>query len=216
MDITNIGLVRYFREKFSIRVSVIIVLLTTIVFIATLSIMFNKTKTVVQREAISRTTLLLDEGVLRMTGILNRVEIATNMQARIVERNLEAPDTMFFYSKAMLLNNRRFHSHSIAFEPYYFPKYGHYFSAYSRRAGDSIIVSQGGSEAYRYEYMDWYLLPQLLDRPCWTEPYVDIDAENGTKALVASYNQPLHDKTGRVIGTIQTSIDLVRLSQGTE
>ena len=216
MNIKDQGLIKYFREKLSVRVSAWIVLFATTIFIATLHFMMTKTRTVVQNEAISRTTQLLDENVLRMRGIMDRVEIATNMQARIVERNMDDPEAtygMFLYSKAMLKNNPIVHSHSIAFEPYYFKEYGHYFSAYARHVGDSIVVSQGGSDAYRYEFTDWYLMPQLLGHPCWTEPYVDIDVEYGTKALVASYSQAVSDKTGRVVGTIQTDIDLTWLSK---
>ena len=206
-------MIKYYREKLSVRVSSWIVLFVTAIFIVTLHVMMTKTKRMVEEESISRTTQMLDEAVLRMTGIMNRVEIATNMQARIVERNLDAPDTMFVYSKALLRNNPVFYNHSIAFEPYYYEKFGHYLSAYSRRYGDSILVSQGGSDEYRYEYSDWYLLPQLLGHPCWSEPLVDVDAENDIKALVASYSQTVCDKSGRIVGAIQTSIDLTWLSK---
>ena len=216
MNIKNQALIKYFREKLSVRVSAWIVLFATAIFIATLHIMMTKTRTMVENEAISRTTQMLDEAVLRMTGIMERVEIATNMQVRIVERNVDDPEAihaMFLYSHAMLKNNPIVHSHSIAFEPYYYKNYGHYLSAYSRYSGDSIVTSQGGSDAYQYEFSDWYLMPQLLGHPCWSEPFVDIDAENDTKALVASYSQTFREKSGRVIGTMQTSIDLTWLSK---
>ena len=184
----------WLRGKLSVRVSAWIVLFATIIFLATLTFLFAQAREAVRKEAINRATQILDEAVLRTTGITDRVETASNMATRIVERNLNVPDSMFAYSKAMLLNNPDFFNHSIAFEPFYFQKYGRYLSAYSKREGSDVKVRQGGSDNYQYYYMDWYLLPQLLEHPCWTEPYMDFDEATGTKERVASYCQSIHDR----------------------
>ena len=203
----------WLRGKLSVRVSAWIVLFATIIFLATLTFLFAQAREAVRKEAINRATQILDEAVLRTTGITDRVETASNMATRIVERNLNVPDSMFAYSKAMLLNNPDFFNHSIAFEPFYFQKYGRYLSAYSKREGSDVKVRQGGSDNYQYYYMDWYLLPQLLEHPCWTEPYMDFDEATGTKERVASYCQSIHDRNGKVIGVVNTSIALNWLSK---
>ena len=206
----------WLKGKLSVRVSAWIVLFATIIFLATLTILFTQVRETVRKEAINRANQMLDEAVLRMTGITDRVETASNMATRIVERNLDLPDSMFAYSKAMLLNNPDFYNHSIAFEPFYYQKYGRYLSAYSKREGSDVKVRQGGSDAYQYYYMDWYLLPQLLEHPCWTEPYMDLDVATGTKERVASYCQTIHDKSGKVVGVVNTSIALNWLSKTIE
>lgn len=61
--------------------------------------------------------------------------------------------------------------------------------------------------------MDWYLMPTLMGRPCWTEPYMDFDVPTNSYAMVTSYCQAIKDKAGSVIGVINTSLSLNWLSK---
>ena len=131
----------------------------------------------------------------------------------LVQRHPDKADSMFVYSRGMLLNNPDFYNCSIAFEPYYFKDKGRYFSAYTKHVGDTIRTIQGGSDNYQYFYMDWYLMPQLLDRPCWTEPYMDLDVATNTSEMVTSYCQTIKNREGQVIGVINTSLSINWLSQ---
>jgi sigma-B regulation protein RsbU (phosphoserine phosphatase) len=60
--------------------------------------------------------------------------------------------------------------------------------------------------------MDWYLMSTLLDKPCWTEPYVDFDVATNTSEMVTSYCQTIKDKEGKKIGVINTSLSINWLS----
>jgi sigma-B regulation protein RsbU (phosphoserine phosphatase) len=112
----------------------------------------------------------------------------------------------------MILNNPDFYNSSIAFEPNYFKEYGRYFSAYSKHDGDSIRTMQGGNDNYQYFYMDWYLMPKLLDQPCWTEPYMDYDVPSNTSEMVSSYCKALKDPNGKVFAVVNISLSLKWLS----
>ena len=156
---------------------------------------------------------ILDKTSLRVEGILNRVEVASNMTTWLVQRHPDKPDSMFVYSRGMLLNNSDFYNCSIAFEPYYFKDKGRYFSAYTKHDGDSIRTIQGGSDKYQYFFMDWYLMPMLLDKPCWTEPYMDYDVATNTSEMVTSFCQTIKNHHGQKIGVINTSLSISWLSQ---
>ena len=130
----------------------------------------------------------------------------------LVERHPDKADSMFVYSRGMLQNNPDFYNCSIAFEPYYFKDKGRYFSAYTKFIGDSIRTIQGGSDHYQYFFADWYLMSQLLGKPCWTEPYMDLDVTTNTSEMVTSYCQSIKDKHGQVIGVINTSLSITWLS----
>ena len=189
-------------------------LFAAIIFVAALSFMFLRARDAVRDEAISRATQILDKTSLEVEGILNRVEVATVMTEWLVNRHPDNPDSMFVYSRSMLLNNPGFYNCSIAFEPYYFDKYGRYFSAYSKRdKKGGISTIQGGNDNYQYFYMDWYLMAKLLDRPCWTEPYMDLDVPTNTSEMVSSYCSPIKDADGNMIGVINTSLSLNWLSE---
>ena len=203
----------YIQNKLSVRISLWVVMFAGIIFIAALGFFFWQARAAVRGEAFLRATQILDKTSLRVQGILNRVEVATNMTKWLVEKHHDNPDSMFVYSRGMLTNNPDFFNCSIAFEPYYFERYGQYFSAYSKHNGDSIRTIQGGSKQYQYYYMDWYLMPMLLDRPCWTEPYIDYDAPTNTSEMLTSYCQAIKDGDGNMVGVINTSLSLNWLSQ---
>jgi sigma-B regulation protein RsbU (phosphoserine phosphatase) len=186
-----------------------------LIFIAALGFLFYQAREEVRTEAISRATQILDNTSLRVEGVMSRAEVASGMTKWLVERHVANADSMFVFSRGMLANNPDFFSCSIAFEPYFFQQWGRYFSAYSKRIsgtrGDSIRTTQGGSDNYQYFYTDWYLMP-MLDQPCWTEPYMDLDVRTNTREMVTSYCQSLKDNQGRNIGVINTSISLNWLS----
>ncbi|MBR1504379.1 MAG: SpoIIE family protein phosphatase [Prevotella sp.] len=203
----------YIRRKLSVKVSLWVVMFAAVIFIAALGIFFYQAREAVRQEAINRATQILDKTSLRVEGILNRVEVATDMTQWLVQRHPNNPDSMFVYSQGMLLNNPDFYNCSIAFEPYYFKEKGRYFSAYTKFDLDSLRTIQGGSDYYQYFYMDWYLMPTLLDHPCWTEPYMDFDVSTNSYEMVTSYCQAIKDNKGRKIGVINTSLSLSWLSQ---
>ena len=201
------------RRKLSVRVSLWVVLFAAIIFNVALGFLFFQSRDAVREEAVNHAMQILDKTSLRVDSILNRVEVASNMTTWLVQRHPDKPDSMFVYSRGMLLNNPDFYNCSIAFEPYYFKDKGRYFSAYTKHDGDSIRTIQGGSDKYQYFFMDWYLMPMLLDKPCWTEPYMDYDVATNTSEMVTSFCQTIKDHHGQKIGVINTSLSISWLSQ---
>ena len=206
-------IIAYFRRKLSVRVSLWVVFFAAIIFNVALGFLFYQAREAVRQEAVSRATQILDKTSLRVDSILNRVEVASNMTRWLVQRHPNKADSMFVYSRGLLQNNPDFYNCSIAFEPYYFKDKGRYFSAYTRFVGDSIRTIQGGSDHYQYFFTDWYLMPQLLNKPCWTEPYMDLDVATNTSEMVTSYCQTITDKQNQLIGVINISLSLNWLSQ---
>ena len=206
-------IIAYIRRKLSVRVSLWVVFFAAVIFNVALGFLFYQSREAVRQEAISRATTILDKTSLRVEGILNRVEVASNMTKWLVQRHPDKADSMFVYSRGMLLNNPDFYNCSIAFEPYYFKEKGRYFSAYTKHIGDSLRTIQGGSDHYQYFFTDWYLMSQLLGKPCWTEPYMDLDVTTNTSEMVTSYCQTIKNREGQVIGVINTSLSITWLSQ---
>ena len=205
-------ILKYIRRKLSIRVSLWVVLFAAIIFTVALGFLFFQSREAVRQEAISHASQILDKTSLRVEGILNRVEVATNMTKWLVLRHPDKADSMFVYSRSMLANNPDFYNCSIAFEPYYFKDKGRYFSAYTKHIGDSLRTIQGGSDSYQYFFTDWYLMSTLLDKPSWTEPYMDLDVATNTSEMVTSYCQTIKNKDGQKIGVINTSLSISWLS----
>ena len=209
-------IIKYFRDKrhtLSFRLSLWIVFFATIIFFSVLGFMFFESRSAVQREAIYRATQILDNTEQRIKTILEKVKVATDNTDWLITRHLDTPDSMFVYSRRILQINPDLNGCSIAFEPNYFPSRGRYFSAYSLRENDTIYTTQEGNDRYQYFYMDWYQQCILLDRPCWTEPFSDYNADDiYSPDMITSYCKPLKDNDGKVIGTISVDLSLSWLS----
>ena len=204
----------YIRRSLSKRLSLLIVLIATIIFVAALGFMFVESRKAVREEAISSAAETLDNTVMRVNSLLDRVVIATDNFEWLPVRHLNAPDSMFTYSARILKCNPDLNGCSISFEPDLFKEKGRYFSAYSYNNHGTIETTQEGNEQYEYFYFDWYQMAKLLDYPVWTEPFVDYNPEAVyTKEVIASYCKPLRDNEGNYIGTISTDISLEWLSK---
>ncbi len=198
-----------YRRSLSARLSVWTVLVVTAIFLAALSIMFTESEDRVRLDTLGKARQTLDGTVLHIDNTLRAVGVAANNMLRVIENNLDKPDKMFDYSRQVLENNPELNGCSISFEPFYYKEKGEYFSAYSYNNGDSIETENEGADYYQYHTMDWYLIPKLLDRPYWIEPFQE-DAEWGivVQDIFSSYSQPIHDKAGKVVGTFSVDICL--------
>jgi len=202
------------RQSLPAKLSLLIVLFAAAIFIASLGFMFQQSQKSVHQEAINRAEQVLENTVLRVTNILDRVQVATDNTDWLPVRHLDAPDSMFVYSRRILVNNPDLNGCSISFEPYYFPDRGKYFSAYSLNEGGQIRTTQEGNPNYDYFTLDWYQLAKLLDRPCWTEPYYDYNPDNFySQDMIASYCKPMKDEDGNYVGTISVDMSLGWLSE---
>ena len=205
--------ITYIRQSLSRRLSLWIVLFAAAIFLIALGFMFYQSRKAVRQEAINHATEILDNTAERVNTILTMVEVATNNTDWLAARHLDAPDSMFVYCKRILQNNPDLNGCSIAFEPYYFPSRGRYFSAYSLNYNGKIETTQEGNDHYEYFTMDWYQLPKLLDRPVWTEPFADYNPDDiFSPDRIISYCKPLKDGKGEYVGTISVDLSLDFLS----
>ena len=202
------------RSSLSARLSLAVVLFVAVIFVGAFSIMFTEAQDIIKEEAWGKASQTLDGTVLHIDNTLRRVEVASDNMLRVIERNLEKPDSMFTVGKQVLANNRELTGCSISFDPFYYKEKGRYFSAYAYNDGDSILTEQEGTDNYQYHCMDWYLIPKLLDRPYWVEPFME-DATEGiiVKDIFSSYSRPIHDAKGNSVGTFSVDIRLSWFTQ---
>ena len=197
-----------FRTSFPVRVSVWVVLVAALIFMLTQSYVYFVSKRSVWNEAVKRATQVLENSELRLTRILDDVEKTADNIEWLVYRHLDSPDTLFEYTRNALQGNSDLIGCAIAFEPYFFEGQ-QYFSAYSSNTDGVVETTQEGDEDYQYFYLDWYMMPKLLNQPCWTEPYSDWEYDDDFSLptdMLISYCKPLTNAEGEFIGVV--SLDL--------
>ena len=207
----------YLRRNLYARLSLWIVLLSSLVFLTALNFLFLIARNTIRREAEQRAEQILDNTVLRVNGILEDVEIAANNLEWLVKRGIASPDKMQDYALEIVRNNSVLTSCSISFEPYYYPDKGLYYSVFSYRTAQGDVRWQlEGDEQYQYFYLDWYLLPKLLKEPCWTEPYDDLDEDEDLEmvtGMIVSYCKPIFTADSVYAGSISLDVSLKWLSE---
>ena len=97
------------------KLSLLIVLFAAAIFLLSLGFMFSQSQRAVHQEAINRAEQVLDNTVQRVTNILERVEVATDNTGWLPVRHLGDPDSMFVYSREILMNNPNLNGCSISF-----------------------------------------------------------------------------------------------------
>lgn len=94
-----------------------------------------------------------------------------------------------------------------AFAPGAFrPGLAHYAPYFCRRDGRASRVSLG--DADRYELENWYLVPRVLGRPVWSEPYFD---EAGGGIVMTTYSVPIFRTEGarrEFLGVVTADVSL--------
>ena len=118
------------------------------------------------------------------------------------------PDEIDASLQSVLDTNRTAFGVGIAYEPGAFAVDRERFAPYLCReepSGDLRRVDL----TYDYPRWDWYLLPKLLDRPAWTDPYFD---EGGGNILMCTYAAPFY-REGTFQGVVGVDIALAEMQR---
>ena len=142
----------------------------------------------------------------RINTVMQAVEVAVYNTIPEVEMSLKNPDDMYRIVRRLLEINPYIVGSTVAFEPYYYQEKGEQYSPYAYRGIDGVIYTkQLGTADYEYHYMDWYLIPKLLKKNYWSEPYYD---RGGGEQMMTTYSHPLYDKNGHFYAILTADISL--------
>ena len=185
----------------------IITVILTIVF----NFLFYQSKQYVRQVAIDRANQLLDNTVVRITGVMDETETVTNYVALMASRNLH-PDSLLAFTRRTVTDHDFLTGFGISMEPDFFPEKGRYFSAYTLRQ-DSTITTEIEAP---FEYFDkiWYSTPRMQGAPCWVDAYDDYNEGSlSSRDILTSYCCPMRDANGKFIGSVTASLTLKWLSE---
>ena len=199
------GIYHKIMHSFSLRLSIYIVSVATVIFIVAFALNFHSARTHVKEETMERAKSELENTVLQIDNVLSSVETAINNLSWLVMENLGNPDYMYTLTEMVLRGNPHVYGSAIAFEPYYYREKGLFWSPFSYRKDGKILNKQLGTVDYDYHFMDWYQIPKLLGKPYWSEPYHD---EGGADVIMSTYSCPLYDNDGKLFAVFTADISL--------
>ena len=199
-------IVKIFTSSFPLRLSLVVLGIVSVLFALAFLGNSHSARRYVRNESIERAQSALDNTLLRINSMLKLVEITVHNMSWLITDNLDNPEGLYNITKHIVESNDFISGSAIAFEPYYYKKYGCHYSPYSYRDANNNIKSiQLGNEQYDYHYMDWYQIPKLLNQPYWSEPYYD---EGGGDIIMTTYSYPIYDKNGALIAMFTADLSL--------
>jgi sigma-B regulation protein RsbU (phosphoserine phosphatase) len=144
----------------------------------------------------------------RLTAV---AQVARSTADFLTTLPLKEEDEIYRLIRRNLASNPRIFGTCVAFEPGAFRADVARFAPYACRSptGEGLRTIDIGTESYDYTRWDWYLLPKLLGRPAWTDPYFDEGAGN---ILMCTYSVPFHWE-GRLAGVVTADVSLEHLRQ---
>lgn len=209
---------QFINSKLSIRISLIVVLSTTILLIASLIVMFYYARKGIKEEATQTAAQTLDGIVQNIDNILLSVEQTAGNFYWNMLTHLNEPERMFTICSQVVQSNPNIAGCAIAFEPYYYKSRGKYFMAYVyRAASDSVSTTDSpfiqaetfGNRPYNEQI--WYTKAMELGQPYWTDPLKGENTEDD-KAII-TFSLPIYNIKGDKIGIMGVDVSLSLLSQ---
>lgn len=203
----------FFSPSFATKLSIYVLSFTLIVFVCIMMLFYNYSRKQITEDAIDHAHGLLRNTATQISGELQIVESTLEQSVWIVEKNLSTPDSLKDVLTAIVKNNSLIVGSGIAFIPGYYKEKGKYFMpyAFSINEGAEEIVNYlklGGAD-YDYPCMDWYLIPKLLKKSYWSEPYYDM---GGGNTIMSTYALPLRNPQGEVYAIFTANISLSRFT----
>ncbi|MBQ9462637.1 MAG: SpoIIE family protein phosphatase [Bacteroidales bacterium] len=162
----------------------------------------------INKEAEERARVTLDNASATVSSVLASVEAAVRNSVPTIENHIGEPDFMYTVAARLCMSNPEIFGASVSFEENFF-RDRRFFSAYASvdpvSGRDSLVFTQLANDDYDYLHMDWYQIPKLLDRPYWSEPYMDSGGGNFT---MVTYSYPLRDAAGNIFGMVTADVSL--------
>ena len=114
-------LTNYIQRRLSLRLGLLLVTVVAVMFSLVFGLLFYYSKEYVRQVAIDRANQLLDNTVVRISGVMDETEVVTNYMAAVTPRHLH-PDSLLVFTRRTIQNNSVLMGFAISMEPYYFPE----------------------------------------------------------------------------------------------
>ena len=142
-------------------------------YLAVLVIDYRTSKTAAIDQMKRHLTALTGELAAQINGDLaTAAQAARSTAAAVTDFQPRGRGQIDALERSVLATNRTIFGTAVAYEPGAFAAERQRFAPYLHREGPAGGL-KGVDIAYDYARWDWYLLPKLLDRPAWTDPYFD-------------------------------------------
>ncbi len=201
------------KTRLGFKLAAWIITATALIFLAGLWVNYHslKTRLILMEKDIAKE--MAQASVYRMEMTLRAVQEIAEGLAVVLEKNPDIRSELITTMQILLKDNPDIYGLGVALEPYVLDSDTEYYAPYFYRRGNDIELTFLGYNAYGYQNWNWYLNPQKLQRPVWSEPYND---ERGGDFVKSTYSVPIYragNSEKEFIGVVRVDVNLIRLQE---
>lgn len=205
------------KGKLKSRSGLLILLVAAIVLESIACIQYFYSRNGIKAEAVRRAETELKRAELEINVVTTQMESALKMMVIMAEQNVDKPEVVQAIVRAVVKNTPNMLGAAIAYQPDYFPEFGHWYEVYSKKVeqGDSIYIDsrQIGSVSHDYFQSEWYQNGLKIDSCWWSDPYYD---NAGGEQMLVTCSLPIRNAKGEIVAVAGVDIsleDLKHISQ---
>lgn len=196
--------------SFATRICIYIITMIIIVFGITLGVYYHLSRIRIIKSSMEIAYGNLNNMASRVEAQLNSVSHSIDATAWLLQ--VSSDDTLRI--KEVLIHNIQNNSvimgSSLAFVPKAEQAPVMY---YSSRSYMGVGFENVDLTKYNYAGMDWFLIPKLLGKGYWSEPYFDEGVGN---EVMSTYSLPLRNKEGQIFAIYTADISLDQFTDQVE
>jgi len=174
----------------TLNIVLMVIVSLFIIFIAWVSM---SDKTNYDSKVSNEPMTMLESNVKIIDLFFQSAQQTPQQVANLLEIKKITIDEMHIIMNSTLIN-KEFFGTCIAFEPNRYYHGQRNYAPFMYKNGDSAVYKNLGDNDYEYFYQDWYLIPKILQKSCWSEPYYDV---GGGDSLMVTYSVPFFFYDGR-------------------
>lgn len=198
------------KHSFSTRLSLNILLITSILFIIAIGVAAVSSHLLIAEEATKSAENLRDATISDIEKTLLEVEQSVKSNAWMIGENIGDSTVLYHITSSITKENANIIGSAIAFIPDYFEGF-HWFSPYAYETTDGgIALKNLGNATYDYYAMEWFTVPMEQGEGVWSEPYLD---EGGSGYMMSTFSLPIRDKDGKIYAVFTADVLLDWITQ---
>ena len=191
-------------KKRSTRTVLLLVLVAALTLEATSLIQSYYSQKGLREEADHRADAQLDITRSMIMDVVDQTETAVGNSVWISQWCLSVLDSLQNVSERLVRDNSTVVGSTVALIPGYNRQH-QLFAPYVYQEGDSLIFQSLATPEYDYPSQEWFTRPLVLNKPYWSEPYLD---EGGGEVLMTTYSVPIHDRKERQAAVLTGDVAL--------
>ena len=192
------------RRSFSTRLSLRILLVVSILFLASIAVVAFWSHRLITEEAKRSAQSILYASIRDIEKKLVPIEEKVNNVAWYL-KNQKCDENALRVLTNGVVKDADIVGSSVAYVPFAFDSTRYYFMIYSTDVTGEMVSNQIGKDSYDYFSMDWFRIPYETKKPYWSDPYFD---DGGGNCIMSTYSYPLLNKKGSVYAVVTADITL--------